>query len=95
MLLDQIILRSAKDGVTLDATNWHALVKQGSHVCQAMILHKMRSTEKACAFPNCDGSISSDGSMWYVFLSHLQSTPDFCTVFSAEDNQHSRYWIEV
>lgn len=91
MLLDQIVLRSAKDGVTLDATNWHALVKQGSHVCQAMVLDKTWSTEKTCAFPNCHGSISPDGSKWYVLLSHQQSTPDFCTVFSAEDNQHFRY----
>ncbi|KAI4158381.1 MAG: hypothetical protein LQ342_007467 [Letrouitia transgressa] len=62
VLLDQIVLRSAKDGVTLDATNWHALVKQGSHVCQAMVLDKTWSTEKTCAFPNCHGSISPDGS---------------------------------
>ena len=32
------LLRSAQNGRVLDATNWHAVVKEGTHVTQAMIL---------------------------------------------------------
>ena len=62
--LGRFVIRSIKNGVELNEDTWNSVVKERTHLTQAMILSTDHKKIKECPFADCRGSLQSNGIEW-------------------------------
>ena len=60
------MIRSFKDGASLNIHTWEHVVKEGAHLTQAMVLSEIKINPRKCLFADCKGALDNDGNCWFV-----------------------------